>query len=191
MARKLSEDPCKPFRIKFTDLKTKQAQRVRIAWDVLAQIKRKTWTVEHGTYLDFSGVEDYGDLIEHEGDYVESFLGLQELLKSPNGNKCEACALGSMVCSLTLNNGNFNAFETRSRWDQTDKLRDFFEMGQLELIENCFEGNSITGYTSSHVYPEYHSLRDSAPARLTLIMKNIIRNNGTFIPEQDLKKAKK
>ena len=151
---------------------TKAQKRVTIAKDVLKWLDTKKVRASPGVYLD---VYDGKELVT-EGDTV-------------NGYKCEACALGAIfACTVerakAARSGGFNVSSGHMR----SRLGPYFERDQLAAIENAFEQTSVipTEASTGTWSPQYEGAdfsADSSPTRrMRAIMKNIIRNNGTFIP---------
>lgn len=161
-------------------------KRVAIAQDVLLQIKNKFIKVEPGTWvsLDF---KDEELLTPNES--------AQKTL-SNNTEQCQACALGSLfICSIRLGN-RLTVEEAGFKYgvgDQEDIMErlslGIFSKEQLKLIEVAFEGG-LGGYAVGDL--EDKDAGEAAmlfserllgdKARLVKIMKNIIKNDGTFIP---------
>ena len=186
-------------KIKFENLKTAAGKRVRIAKDALLQLKLKQLVATPGTYLQL----DMGD-----SDYtVRKPLTLHKFFKAVPTNKelkCEACAMGSLLCGLSKNNGDFKIQD----YGIHAKLAKYFDKVQLELIENFFEGYSISGDTHFKVWSEsncgysvdwrptitpgwdddfqpyirFHDKYKNPDTRLRKILENIIANHGTFVP---------
>jgi hypothetical protein len=184
---------------------TKAQKRVMIAQDVLAQIKAKRYVADSGTWVDptFSGKWNH--------DAPNDNASVQQMFASKEIESCSVCALGSMFMSCTnLNNHttfaqfNCESDDIGSMIDREDGgfsngLDRFFTKNQLTLIEIYFEKGD--GYFSiendtvdtnsrfyksidfNHVYAFYDEC-DSDQERLTAIMKNIIKNDGTFVPEK-------
>lgn len=140
--------------------------RVRIAQDVLAQIAAKKLLAERGTYIDVIG-------LEHRPD--DQF---NVAFKETSDAKCEVCALGALFIGLiNLTNhctveqtdgGGFGPFGHLRK-----RLEDVFGSDQCELIENRFEHWGD--------FDENEWEKDDEETLID-IMKNIIENNGVFVP---------
>jgi len=153
---------------------TAAQKRVEIAKDVLLRIKKKMVSPTVGQF--FTNLDDViGGL-----DWKDS---VQEAI---NNSQCEVCAKGALVCSWV---GNFNrvkkkdvvGFDIDLRYEDSfpKSLVKLFGRDMLDCIENNFEGMDY-GWASKEaskrgIHPKYCG-------NLAAIMKNIIKNNGTFIP---------
>lgn len=143
-------------------------------------------------------------------DFVEK--PLREAFFDNTVQSCDVCALGGifMSCTLFNNKTKLNALGPEGEaadlgnaivYDKSisNGLMKFFSYNQLELIENAFENGK--GYFRTNPYAnnseitdingkrfrQYYTYGDRYPNssdRLIAIMKNIIKNKGTFIPEK-------
>lgn len=168
---------------------SKKAKRVAIAKDVLKHIKAGSLVPNRGAYFISNEVRE----AQMEIPYEET-VELQGLLQ---GKTCEVCAKGAIFIADIIKNDDFAV----NYWIDIDdgdmmcnRLEGIFERGQLDLIECAFEGGIISDETNilrSHL--ENTPLADKAekffnkyngdPEKvLTAIMKNIIKNDGTFKP---------
>ncbi len=145
---------------------TKAERRVAVARDALRQVEAKKLIAEAGTYIYF------GRAIPQ--DAVKNEKAFQRFVRD---EKCHVCARGALFISTVRKEDSFapsesNHYVRRSEFDP--RLMELFSEGQLKLIENFFEFDGCY---------DYHEDKD----RLVLILKNIIKNKGTFV----LPKAKK
>lgn len=176
----------------------KQRQKsVEIAKDVLAQIK--ILNVITGTYLE---VENYSVLQENES--------LQKALDKilVKGN-CTVCALGACFLShVKLYNKvkvdhDMMAFGFMESNVLFDRLKSSLGIKNVVLIETAFEGSDTTGnhaefssmeetdprldkkvpLAQRFAATEYFYKYNDGPNRLKVIMKNVIANDGEFIPK--------
>lgn len=172
-------------------------KRVRIANDVLIQLDKGKIKARQGSYFDLKiPTEEFRD----ERD-------LQDLLKSRKKTikPCTACAMGALFTCHVMETDNFKLGQTRddcfsprqpvntisvARYQMDERLTEFFELGQLRLIECAFE-MSTTFYTDDFWgepgdeaarAKEFGERYRWPKQRLRAIMKNIIKNNGKFIP---------
>lgn len=165
-------------------------KKVLIATDVLKQIKAKKYIAKRGYYV---------DAIIYNGDYHESVKENFKKLRN-----CTVCAMGSILVSttnfknvLTFDDIDIGSNENSHAWDL---LKDIFEPKEIHLIENCFEGFDENGCrvafgrfnmpedtSVEEVADSYKNKFNDSEKRLISIMKNIIRNKGKFIPQQDIK----
>lgn len=180
---------------------TKAEKRVMIAKDVLAQIKAKRYIPESGTWVDANwnirgGIDEI-----HETDSV------QKLFADRTIETCSVCALGGLFMSCTNLNNNTcvsdinyggEGTEIGERIQDGDTLSNglnkIFSKKQLQLIEVYFEKGDgwfgEAGYTGNYIgedsrHVEYFN--DAYPdddERLVEIMKNIVANDGTFVPSK-------
>lgn len=172
---------------------SKKGKRVAIAKDVLKQLEKDKYIARKGVYTSYltdlsTSQEEFGQL-----NVRENFDKI---------NKCEVCALGSMVLSCTkfVNKLSFNDInsETARMWNL---LRKYFSDKDLVLMEYSFEGfkepknnsrdalngvaNKFNVFLSSEEYKKCKTFFDkyeSIDERLKGIMKNIIKNEGKFKP---------
>ena len=139
--------------------------RVLIAKDVIKQLKRKKIIVERGTYC-FNPI--FCNLKE-----MEELSELKKVL-AKSKDKCYVCALGALFVSAV---NRFNKYQITTDWagigkyETTNYLCKYFSDSQMGLIEDVFEFRCPV-YMNS----ENHMIN---------IMKNIIKNKGTFKPETE------
>ena len=180
---------------------TKAEKRVMIAKDVLAQIKAKRYIPESGTWVDANwnirgGIDEI-----HETDSV------QKLFADRTIETCSVCALGGLFMSCTNLNNNTcvsdinyggEGTEIGERIEEGDTLSNglnkIFSKKQLQLIEVYFETGDgwfgEDGYTGVHIGEDSRHVayfNDAYPDdedRLVEIMKNIVANDGTFVPSK-------
>jgi hypothetical protein len=180
---------------------TKAEKRVMIAKDVLAQIKAKRYIPESGTWVDANwnirgGIDEI-----HETDSV------QKLFADRTIETCSVCALGGLFMSCTNLNNNTcvsdinyggEGTEIGERIEEGDTLSNglnkIFSKKQLQLIEVYFEKGDgwfgEAGYTGNYIgedsrHVEYfNEAYPDDDERLVEIMKNIVANDGTFVPSK-------
>jgi hypothetical protein len=171
---------------------TKAEMRIAIAKDVIAQIKAKKYNPMQGCWVDQVGGQDYDDWLFANPENCK--VDVQVYTKSIK--KCNVCALGSLFVSAVnkYNNvyGTFNTVSTNEVFDTSETnnrspLLRYFTLNQIRLIEATFEGGMGAVYfdydhpmvnKSRAFYSRYPNSKD----RLLAIMKNIVKNNGTFKP---------
>lgn len=148
----------------------KKQARITIARDVMARIKAGTLKAKRAVYLDVPGVESW-----------------QEPTKEQMAQKnCKACALGSMlVCATTA--GHLNPDGQHLGSDAIHELLGkYFSRQQMADIEGAFEGKRyehvVDSDLSSKEALKFNKGVGKAKDRLARIMRNIIRNEGTFVP---------
>jgi hypothetical protein len=70
-------------------------------------------------------------------------------------------------------------------YDIVRKLRGIFSESQLNWMEQCFEGCPYNKITNLY-YNKYCKDKKDRKSLLKAIMKNIIKNNGIFKPQQEV-----
>lgn len=185
---------------------TKQQMRVAIANDVISQIKSKKLIPKPGVWICDPKM---GSLDQHIENLIDeamddpkndtcNFTEFNARDFTKKVNKCEVCALGSIFVSavnlyddVELKDGE----EATSVFETLDlsPLSKYFSPTSLAFIECCFEGEDSAHWCDidgkeSAIGIAYHRSFRSSKERLIAIMKNIVRNKGNFVPEQDLTK---
>jgi hypothetical protein len=165
---------------------TKAQMRVAVARDVIKRIRARSIKPTSGLYLNTS----------FHLDISRNDVSKQIIEQLPK--KCEACAIGGMfLSSLRLYNkykpnkylltGNANdtlgpvSTLISSVSMREDQLKKYFTDKQLGLIENVFETTHNINHQRINVFLEKHN-KSSRAVLLIAIMKNIIKNKGTFKP---------
>jgi hypothetical protein len=144
---------------------TPEQKRVMIAKEVITQIKLANIKPDHRGYLTFNRVSAE---LERES--------IQEVLLTQNDASCTVCGIGALAISCSLLNGKAKIRDRDGIGHGAgdtfrNGLHNYFSNDQLKLVEAVFEDRcSVEGF------PGY----DSPARRLTAIMKNIIKNNGTL-----------
>ena len=181
----LTEKQIKNLNDKFKSL-SKAQKRVLIAKDVIAQVKTKKYKAITGSYISnayFLNKYNLEDSIQNRIDEVY----------------CECCALGACLLSTTkfknkltfgdvFGSGGLTAYN-----DSWGLLREVFTPNQLTLIEDAFEagaGGSRVGVMRGSKTTNKERVKSTNfglayvtnKRRILGIMKNIIKNNGTFKP---------
>lgn len=165
---------------------TKAEMRVAIMKDVLKSLPKRD--VVRGSYMrsDYKPTKHFDKALKGQ----KELAGMME-------KECSMCALGNIFVSrvrvtneITLNDvmcedsdimGEKNGMARLAYTGQASRsLRKYFTFNQLELIEAAFEG--FMGCADYHL--NFKTPKDT----LRAIAKNIIRNNGTFKPKQDMPK---
>jgi hypothetical protein len=149
------------------DSEEKAAERVAIAQDALAWVEA-------------------GALIPAKGAYVLSVNGISDTdfgkqLRDVVLGKCQVCARGALFLAKAVRFDNVIAewrfsTEAANRW----ALMEHFSPSQIDLIEEYFEGFVRNPQANNWAV----SLWENHSERMTLILQNIIANNGTFVPEK-------
>lgn len=153
---------------------TKAEKRVAIAKDVIAQIEVRRLVPKNMTFLD---IPEAPESLENDANELRDVL-----LTVPT---CEVCAKGALfVCAVErmdkLTVGQYTIGADR------DYMLKLFTPKQWDLIESAFEGWSsifVDGMIVNTPKVEKFSDQYPDPAdRMVAIMKNIIKNHGTFKP---------
>lgn len=178
---------------------SKAEKRVAIAEDVIAQIRCETYVPTSGTYVEINASSKAAD----KGFDVYSMnTKPADLMMQEGMLSCNVCAKGAMflshvrkdVDSCTIDQARRGADERHIEHELTD----LFSEEQLDMIEAAFEGQADF-YTDNHgedtdddgdVLPTDPGMKAERFAerysddqkRLIGIMRNIIKNKGTFKP---------
>lgn len=161
-------------------------KRVLVAKDVLKQINSGKYNAQQMCYVKFSNINI------NEDDPKE--ISLQNKLLE-NTTKCKCCAIGGLMLSAIryTNNVNINKdiFNNKNEYhaldyngsdkdisskQATNNIKKIFSNKELRKIEDWFED------FESNMGDKWNSL--SPKQRLIKIMKNIIDNNGKFLPSK-------
>lgn len=170
-------------------------QRVAIAKDVLKQLSDKFYKAKTGDYLLFRNTPE----IDKIPAKLDNLLSLLKRSKA----RCEVCGIGSIFVSM-VNLGNkitTNECDLDKEISEyygvddslmREKLDKIFSAEQRSLIEAAFErSTSLTENDYEKNEEAWEKIREAmefgaqfkTPSnRLKAIMKNIIKNKGTFIP---------
>lgn len=151
-------------------------RRVMIAEDALKQLKMGKYVATPGTYVRTNGLADEAKL-EHE-------VQLNTLLHNPAlKSSCNVCARGALLlsavrfrndCTIDSGGGTSEDSHVKEFNDQQFKIETAFE----EYEEVGGEGND---WSDTFLNKKE---RNDPDKRLELILKNIIRNKGTFKANQ-------
>lgn len=161
---------------------TKAQKRVRIAQDVIAQVKLGQIKAQHNTYID-----------ESQFDNGDTDLSGRQLSELVGDRSCDACGIGSVFIATVRRR---DAFEYDGCGvgdaDMLDYLRDFWDPQQLRLIEAAFDTPQIplgakeqAAVAFRRMYEDVEAEEDNADELLVKIMENVIRNRGTFRPDRE------
>ncbi|RJQ26713.1 hypothetical protein C4577_02895 [Candidatus Parcubacteria bacterium] len=180
--------------------RTNRAKAVALAKDVIKHLDDFK-NIIVGKYVEF--VEEPGSTNEFKDLNAEK--DVQEIIE-PLSKKCEVCALGACFLSYIrlYDNVKFDSFYLRPSWvsypyvvsvdgfNLKNKLLTVFSKSQMFLIESAFEkkdmiddcNQSYVGMTKNKIDDavEFGRRYTSPRSRLLNIMKNIVTNNGMFVP---------
>jgi hypothetical protein len=168
---------------------TKAQVRVEVAKDVIRSLR--LLTVRNGVYFKPAGS------LELVNSIVSSSTDSKRVAQKLK-NGCEVCALGACFLSSVrlTNKWEFEGFEEHwtgpeqvravEREVLEEKLHKIFTPFQIDLIETAFEEYNCTNLASDRNVIgraiSFGSKHYDSTSRLRAIMKNIIKNNGTFKP---------
>lgn len=159
-------------------------KRIAIAKDVIKQARYLKLSPTY--YINMVPICNYIDKLEEKGKGYDS--NAQKHLKELR--KCEVCALGSMLLSHIKLYNSVNITDITSEFECIEDFMPYFTEKQLTSIELAFMGVmvrfgsiSLTEEEFNHCV-QWRSLIRDEKQRVIAIMKNIIKNNGEFIPSQ-------
>lgn len=139
-------------------------QRVEIAKDVLKALGEWLFA-EPGTYL------------WHRRDYETRYSEVTE----DGVTKCDVCALGAVFACAEVRQGR--PVKSASSDTMVTRLEDYFTENELRTIEAAFEGFGVgTTPEATRATEAFNANVGTPQTRMARIMRNIIRNDGTFIP---------
>lgn len=226
--RKNENDRIRRANKKFAEA-TKAERRVIVAKDVLAQLIVGKIKAKRGEYLVAPAADDLlakaenvtSDWSSNEEKKEGKEAGKQQLCDVfKSMDSCDACALGSVFVSAVIFMDKLKVkdfvdgdggFGTHLGDDSGMRkyLGRVFDLGQLHMIENAFEGSTITTlYKKGHgedceckrsEYGDYTycdqddeeleercntfcGKTENARKRLEKVMQNVVDNKGTFVP---------
>lgn len=174
-----------------------EEKRVMIAKDVIYRLDAKNLVAQKGEVV---------SLITYTPLSLDD--SFQQIVNS-KGASCQVCGKGAMLCAYIGRVNKFSLGDT-NKWDngyyrdkqnQEDtyddkvhpKLEEIFTIQQIDLIETAFEGGSYLNSLDLALeekaidFYDKYSNRDgdgviNTDYLLRKICKNIIKNNGAFIP---------
>lgn len=157
----------------------KAKERVAIAKDALAWAKAGALIPFKGAYVSPIDLDIFRQLnfLREQTRYTGKGEGNEQARDTVIG-KCHVCALGGLMVAKAVRYDNVLVREILN--DPYNKLTDHFSIEQLNTIEGIFEGwgNDIAASPEDSWTLAFPSISD----RFEAIMKNIIRNKGTFVP---------
>lgn len=165
-------------------MKPSKEKRIAIAKDVIKQVRYLK--ISPSYYINMIPICHYIDRLEEKGKSYDS--NAQKHLKELR--KCEVCALGSMLLSHIKLFNSVEITDIFSDFECMDNHLNYFTEKQLILIELAFMGvmvrfgpTSLSEKEFNHCLRWRHLIIDEKQ-RVIAIMKNIIKNDGEFIPSQ-------
>lgn len=178
---------------------TPAQQRVKIAWDTIAQLNLQAIQPTTGVYVSRYDSRVLNKIQEEAG--AESGYGYdaKKLQQGLIGNKlddCKVCALGGLFLSaIRVGNEYEGTVAVGSDPDNVyPHLEKYFTVKQLVLIEYAFESDSVcrrmddvarfrNNMTDEErdVMVGFKNRNPKSSDRLRAIMNNIIHNKGEFV----------
>lgn len=159
-------------------------KRIAIAEDVILSLKSGLFSARAGSYFVLNT------------DNPSTTTELQDLLcDKANIDSCTVCGMAGIFASKVRLSNNFKITKGDNYVSVGDKeiidnLQGIFEEGQLRLIECAFEGEFIktpanmdctTEERLEELGVEFYVKYPDEDKRMVAIMKNIIKNKGTFV----------
>ena len=169
----------------FSKLSNSQ-KRVEIAKDVLIQLKNKRFKVRQNIYVQ---LPNYWDIINRDRQANECVLD--------GTTTCQVCAKGALFMSHVMKTNHATIRQVQNIGNSMVRERlDIFSTAQLDLIECAFEkrvvhddSDTLKVYTDGKQFPTplaktaiRFGKKYKKKERLIAIIKNIIKNKGTFKP---------
>lgn len=165
---------------------SKSEQRVRIAKDVIAQLKTKE-IVPRSQYF---GVSDYAAYEEAK----KADLDMSECVSQVS---CQVCGIGSLFVAAVkrADDLKISDFLGDDRALEVEYLKDWFNEEQLHLVEEYYERHDhwspVEGESWVVMHPDHPITREMNPGkRMKMIMENVVSNSGRFIPTRGAHGAK-
>ncbi len=164
------------------DSSSKAEKRVMIAKDILKLLKAEVVSGKAGEYVEFNSMPFFYD------DQAQGHLH--------NIPKCEVCGIGGIAYAYILrkNNCTIGEMDTLGSGDIL-KMVKIFPKRQMNLIESAFEqwdsfdngrNKKVPAFERAYYFRSNNNCpkhkRGTNNKALELIMKNIIKNKGTFKP---------
>lgn len=176
----------------------KDKQRIVIAKDVLELLKAEKILATSGTYLEFDEdvqVKYFGD---EDYRYWDDESGAQAPIKGADRVKlhklieesptCEVCGIGACFVAAVRRADKVKVGDLEDSNDDDfmrKYLKQWFDKDQLGLIECAFEcGTGWSSGQAAYDAMEFGSQFDDDGERLEAIFKNIVENNGKFVPPE-------
>ena len=127
-------------------------------------------------------------------------------IKSNPNIKCSACELGTLLISTCRFSNQLEYGEASKILFASERFKPFnklFSKEQVFLMESCFEGSGVVEigeplrYLNKQrkktkkevkIFDSYVKTYPEAKDRMIAMFINMIRNDGIFIPKQDIKR---
>ncbi len=163
-------------------------QRIRLAQDVIQHLHAKKLIATSNLYIAFGGEDNHEEIVE-----LNNHVELKEYAAN-NEVSCEVCAIGALFISEVMYTNDVSM--PSIKYPESDKLykrlSNYFKEDQLALIEVAFEMDSWYAeqrcpglpQTEIEAAEDFGLEFDGDDDRMTAIMRNMIANNGKFIPPE-------
>ncbi len=174
---------------------SKTNQRIQIALDVLEQIKAKRIKASKGEYFKINSTKNVPEQFKTTNRFSfhpEINGDLKKIVS--NVETCNVCAIGSVFLCVVERKNNFevqhksiyrNEFELNLH-EIKKYIEKFFTNEQLAKIEAAFEKEFVSYVNILKIEnpKDYEKFckKYKSEQRLTLIMENLVVNNGKFKP---------
>jgi len=172
---------------------------VKIAQDVLAQIRFNRYKATPGTYVQVDSPELNSWLRNDMSAYDETIAGsFKDFFKKNKKTTCQVCALGAAFVSLVNIENKCSVYEIVTKdYDIWPRVEKYFGERNMTLMESAFECCVMDPNDDESIHHllqqagEWGSRYDEPEQRLRAIMLNVIRNNGDFkLPKKYIARAK-
>ncbi len=182
---------------------SKAEKRVAVAEDVIAQIRLERYIPESGTYVEIDKTDKVWEKNRKLEEAGKPLIDVDEqpvdVMLAQGMVQCTVCAKGAMFMSHIRKDSNTCTVDSAKEGDDEqeieNRLTDLFSEEQLDLIESAFESNADhydheghddffdkDGVGIAEKAADFGSKYSDDQKRLISIMKNIIKNKGTFKP---------
>lgn len=159
---------------------TKAQMRVAIAKDVIEHVKAKKIVATQGVFC--KPVRGHGYLCQtFNGDEIGK--DLRAILPTV-AKQCDVCAKGALFYAHVMRFNNVKTPEWIRNKEVCAPLAKYFAGSQLKIIDRYFETSDVIMGQKRRTEDaiEYQRKYPVASNRLIAIMRNIIKNKGTFLP---------
>lgn len=169
----------------------KSEQRIAVAKDVIKQLSTPLFKATSGNYFKVTNLKGF---IKEPPSKMDELLSLFKRKKV----QCNVCGigacfaglvrLGDKVLSEDIFGINISNYDGGNSFEMRILLRKVFTSEQLTLIECAFERETIHEDNTTVLYQKKYKAAEFGrqykldKGRLIAIMKNIIKNKGTFKP---------
>ncbi|MCI0559193.1 MAG: hypothetical protein MN733_11915 [Nitrososphaera sp.] len=169
---------------------------VRIAQDVLTQLRLQRYKATPRTYVKLESEELDAIAAEDESAYESALKGsFKDFFKKNKKTTCQVCAIGAAFVSLVNIENKCSVDGICHKEGMWKRLEKHFGGNNMDLMESAFEcvgRRSARTTMTFHVAGEWGSQYEDPAVRLRAIMLNVIRNKGDFkLPQKYLSRARR